>query len=252
MSLVLIDLDDFKSINDTKGHAYGDEALTHFGAIVKRGLRRVDRPLRVGGDEFAILLPQTDAEAANIVIRRLLASALQPALRSHVDPGSLSPQPASRRCPSQPPGAPSSTAGRCGAVRRQARRAHRGHGLRPRGDSDRRSTGWGSGGRGRGPSGCGRSQPIMEAKSGRCWASGLIRPISPAPFADPASLFKPPRAAGTCCRWAGLRGDRGQGRRAAREPVPVHQPVAGDHGGAVQHCRAAEHPGPPRAPRSGW
>jgi len=85
VALVLIDLDDFKSINDTKGHAFGDQALAHFGALVKRGLRKVDRSFRVGGDEFAILLPQTDGEAAKIVIRRLLATALQPALRSHID-----------------------------------------------------------------------------------------------------------------------------------------------------------------------
>ena len=173
VSLVLIDLDDFKAINDTKGHAFGDEALTHFGALVKRGLRRVDRPFRVGGDEFAILLPQTDAEAAKIVIRRLLASALQPALRSHVDPGSLSFSAGISALPESPPGAPSCTASRCGAVRRQARRAHRGHGLRPRGDSHRRSQrAGGGGGRGRGPAWLRPVyQPIMELKTGRCWAS---------------------------------------------------------------------------------
>ena len=58
--------------------------------MVKRGLRKVDRSFRVGGDEFAILLPQADAEAAKVVVRRLLATALQPALRTHIDPGSLS------------------------------------------------------------------------------------------------------------------------------------------------------------------
>jgi diguanylate cyclase (GGDEF)-like protein len=78
LSLVLIDIDEFKSINDEKGHAQGDQALADFGRLVLAGLRRVDRPFRVGGDEFAILLPHTDAEGAWIVTRRLLANALQP------------------------------------------------------------------------------------------------------------------------------------------------------------------------------
>ncbi|MDP9270910.1 MAG: bifunctional diguanylate cyclase/phosphodiesterase [Chloroflexota bacterium] len=78
LSLVLIDIDEFKSINDEKGHAQGDQALADFGRLVLAGLRRVDRPFRVGGDEFAILLPHTEAEGAWIVARRLLANALQP------------------------------------------------------------------------------------------------------------------------------------------------------------------------------
>ena len=78
LALVLIDIDEFKAINDDAGHAQGDQALADFGRLVMAGLRRVDRPFRVGGDEFALLLPHTDAEAAKIVARRLLASALQP------------------------------------------------------------------------------------------------------------------------------------------------------------------------------
>ncbi|HLY35131.1 MAG TPA: diguanylate cyclase, partial [Candidatus Limnocylindria bacterium] len=78
VSLILIDIDEFKSINDESGHARGDEALADFGRLVMAGLRRVDRPFRVGGDEFAILLPHTDAGGAWVVARRLLANALQP------------------------------------------------------------------------------------------------------------------------------------------------------------------------------
>ena len=65
VSLVLIDLDDFKAINDTNGHALGDQALARLRAAGRaRGPAVVDRSFRIGGDEFAILLPHTDAEGA--------------------------------------------------------------------------------------------------------------------------------------------------------------------------------------------
>ncbi|HEY7463165.1 MAG TPA: EAL domain-containing protein [Candidatus Limnocylindria bacterium] len=90
LSLVIIDLDEFKAINDGQGHAAGDRALAHFGRVVAGGLRRADRPFRIGGDEFAVLLPHTDAEGARIVARRLLAMALQPPLRAEDAPASIS------------------------------------------------------------------------------------------------------------------------------------------------------------------
>ncbi|MDH4334190.1 MAG: bifunctional diguanylate cyclase/phosphodiesterase [Chloroflexota bacterium] len=81
LSLVLIDLDEFKLINDRNGHADGDRTLAVFGRHVAGAVRRVDRAFRIGGDEFALLLPHTDADGAKIVARRLLATSLQPALR---------------------------------------------------------------------------------------------------------------------------------------------------------------------------
>jgi diguanylate cyclase (GGDEF)-like protein len=81
LALAIIDLDGFKQINDGSGHAQGDRTLSHFGRVVNASIRRVDRPFRIGGDEFAILLPHTDAEGARTVVRRLLAAALQPAER---------------------------------------------------------------------------------------------------------------------------------------------------------------------------
>ena len=81
LSLMLIDLDEFKSVNDTKGHAGGDRILRGFGQLLNAAVRRADRAYRIGGDEFAVLLPHTDLEGARVVARRILAQALQPALR---------------------------------------------------------------------------------------------------------------------------------------------------------------------------
>jgi diguanylate cyclase (GGDEF)-like protein len=80
VALILIDIDEFKAINDAGGHAQGDRTLTEFARLVMATMRRVDGAFRVGGDEFAILLPHTDALGAQIVARRLLAGALQPVL----------------------------------------------------------------------------------------------------------------------------------------------------------------------------
>jgi diguanylate cyclase (GGDEF)-like protein len=77
LALVLLDLDEFKQINDSEGHAAGDVILRRMGAMVSASLRRSDRGFRVGGDEFAIILPDTTAEAAYVVTRRLLAASLE-------------------------------------------------------------------------------------------------------------------------------------------------------------------------------
>ena len=78
MTLVVLDLDDFKRINDTDGHKVGDELLASFAQVIEGCIRRSDRAFRVGGDEFAILMPGTAADGAEILTRRLLASALEP------------------------------------------------------------------------------------------------------------------------------------------------------------------------------
>jgi diguanylate cyclase (GGDEF)-like protein len=77
LALVLLDLDEFKQINDSEGHAAGDVLLWRMGSVIKASLRRADRAFRVGGDEFAIILPDTDADSAYVVIRRLLATCLE-------------------------------------------------------------------------------------------------------------------------------------------------------------------------------
>ncbi len=78
LTLVILDLDDFKRINDTDGHKVGDELLAAFARVIEGCIRRSDRAFRVGGDEFAILMPATNADGAEILTRRLLASALEP------------------------------------------------------------------------------------------------------------------------------------------------------------------------------
>ncbi len=74
LALVLLDLDEFKQVNDSDGHAAGDLLLRRTGALINSSLRRLDRAFRVGGDEFAIILPDTDADSAYVAMRRLLAT----------------------------------------------------------------------------------------------------------------------------------------------------------------------------------
>jgi diguanylate cyclase (GGDEF)-like protein len=70
-SLVFIDLDYFKKVNDTYGHLIGSKLLAEIGQMVKSHLRLIDFAFRYGGDEFVVLLPQTSKESACVVARRL-------------------------------------------------------------------------------------------------------------------------------------------------------------------------------------
>jgi diguanylate cyclase (GGDEF)-like protein len=71
LSLVLADLDDFKRVNDAHGHLAGDDALRTFGDLLQAHLRVVDVAGRLGGEEFAVLLPETDLEEATLVADRM-------------------------------------------------------------------------------------------------------------------------------------------------------------------------------------
>ena len=70
--LLMLDLDHFKRINDRFGHDIGDEVLVDFADILRQASRTSDFPARLGGEEFAVLLPKTDADGAKRVAERLL------------------------------------------------------------------------------------------------------------------------------------------------------------------------------------
>ncbi len=72
VSVVMLDLDDFKVVNDSFGHLYGDRVLVHVADLIRSVLRASDVPARYGGDEFALILPDTSAEGGALVTRRLL------------------------------------------------------------------------------------------------------------------------------------------------------------------------------------
>lgn len=73
VSLLMIDLDHFKQMNDRYGHASGDAVLCDFAQSIRSELREPDAFARLGGEEFAILLPQTELEGASFVAQRILS-----------------------------------------------------------------------------------------------------------------------------------------------------------------------------------
>jgi two-component system cell cycle response regulator len=71
MALIMLDLDDFKNVNDTFGHQVGDQVLMLLADLIRECVREVDIPARYGGEEFAIILPQTELEDAIVVAQRI-------------------------------------------------------------------------------------------------------------------------------------------------------------------------------------
>ena len=71
MSVVALDLDGLKALNDRHGHAAGDRLLVHFADLIRSCVRGADLAVRAGGDEFILLLPDTDRPGANRLVQRL-------------------------------------------------------------------------------------------------------------------------------------------------------------------------------------
>ncbi len=78
MTLLVMDLDGFKDINDTLGHSAGDRVLQEVAERLRSRLREVDTVARLGGDEFAVILPETDLGGAEVAARKILESLRRP------------------------------------------------------------------------------------------------------------------------------------------------------------------------------
>ncbi|MFT7880533.1 MAG: diguanylate cyclase [Sulfurimonas sp.] len=87
LSLLMIDIDHFKKINDTYGHQAGDEVLKHLATIIVKSIRNSDYAARYGGDEFTVTLPETTLEQAAVMAERTreAIASTQLTLLSHTD-----------------------------------------------------------------------------------------------------------------------------------------------------------------------
>ena len=83
-SLLVVDVNDLKLVNDRHGHKAGDDLLREVAAVLRRALRTADVCCRTGGDEFMILLPDTDPRGARLVMARLRAGVIRTGSRLNV------------------------------------------------------------------------------------------------------------------------------------------------------------------------
>jgi diguanylate cyclase (GGDEF)-like protein len=84
LSLVIFDIDNFKTINDVNGHDEGDSALRHFSEILRVTARSADIICRIGGDEFAVILPETGSSNAWKFVERVQAKQKFPTVTAGV------------------------------------------------------------------------------------------------------------------------------------------------------------------------
>ena len=71
LTVLVLDIDYFKSINDTWGHDAGDDVLREFAVRIKKSIRGIDLACRYGGEEFVVVMPETDMAVATMVAERL-------------------------------------------------------------------------------------------------------------------------------------------------------------------------------------
>jgi diguanylate cyclase (GGDEF)-like protein len=199
VALLLIDLDDLKVVNDGEGHPAGDRLLVGMANAIRDALRYGDRAFRIGGDEFAVILPHTDGPDALIAANRLRHFCLRPAAGDRIIPfsGGISsvPQLAADR----------------NEVFRQADAAlyrckRNGRGTVDIYDPDRDQVPDDSSGHGavtavrdvvRARNLTPVYQPIVDLRDGSVLGfEGLIRPGPSAPFSNPGQLFAAAAAAG--------------------------------------------------------
>ncbi len=82
-SLVMLDIDHFKRINDSHGHPAGDEVIRHTAGVIRDCLRDADLAGRYGGEEFGLILPQTDARGAEVISERLRQAIANATVHTH-------------------------------------------------------------------------------------------------------------------------------------------------------------------------
>jgi len=88
LSLIMVDIDNFKQYNDLNGHLRGNDVLRKVGELIRRSTREVDVPARYGGEEFAVIMPVTDRKRARILAERLrIAIAKFPFPHRETQPG---------------------------------------------------------------------------------------------------------------------------------------------------------------------
>lgn len=81
LSLLFIDVDDFRTVNKLYGHLMGDEALKVVTRLIRQNLRKTDTVARWGGEEFVVLLPETDVESAMVLAERIRCVVAQHIIR---------------------------------------------------------------------------------------------------------------------------------------------------------------------------
>lgn len=77
LAAMMIDIDNFKLVNDRYGHLAGDKLLKTYAAVIRKSIRKIDIAGRFGGDEFLVILPESNAETAELVARRIIENVQQ-------------------------------------------------------------------------------------------------------------------------------------------------------------------------------